>query len=273
MPIRRLISRTAAAFLFLAGCSHKLAPSGHYQNTPVAADGDPSDWKLPLRFTNESYTLQYNVTNDNSNFYICVIARDVTTQLRVLRAGMTIWFDPKGAKNKDISLYYPQRKQPDPADFRSRNNPTTASGADNGIWREELLRQSDYYGTAGFLQIDNGQFAVADTKAPLHLAMKLNNNDSMLVYELVVPIKNVLGDNWQAKAAKKSISVGISLNAPSPYAGNGGHSHGGGVGGGMHGMGMRGGNMGLRRSGGSGGGGESLPKEDDNWYQFTLAVQ
>src|SRR5579871_4349104 len=142
---RKILTLFLVSGIIGVSCSHKLAPEGHYQDTPVVADGDPSDWKLPLRFTNEGYTVQYNVTNDNNNLYICVTCREVNTQLRILRAGITLYFDPKGDKNKDISRFYPQRKQRDPTDFRARNSGSESTNPDNKSWREELLVQSDYY--------------------------------------------------------------------------------------------------------------------------------
>src|ERR1700742_4713794 len=47
-----LPGRRASVFilgLFIASCTHKLAPEGHYQSTPVVSDGMPDDWTLPLR--------------------------------------------------------------------------------------------------------------------------------------------------------------------------------------------------------------------------------
>src|SRR5258708_2078855 len=100
--------------LLFVSCSHKLAPEGHYQTSPMVTDGKTDDWPMPLRFSNASYTLQYNVTNDDKALYVCVSSREAATQLRILRSGMTIRFDPKGEKNKTIGLYFPIRKQPDP---------------------------------------------------------------------------------------------------------------------------------------------------------------
>ena len=284
--------------LFFIACSPKLAPVGHYQDTPVTADGVPGDWTLPLRFSNASYTLQYNVTNDDKNIYVAVSSADDATQFRILRSGMTIYFDRKGDKNKDISLHFPIQKQPDPGSYRSRdgynsgNNGNTiyyqnqnsgqanASGsnantsANRDTRKEELLLQSGYYNTTGFLDLENGQFGVADTKGPIHIAMKLNNDDSLLVYEVVIPLKNILGADWAAKAAKKNFSVGIVLDA---VAGTGGGGGGGGRPGsfGMRGMGM---GMGGMRGGGMGGGhrnggGQPAQKEDATWYQFRLATK
>jgi hypothetical protein len=255
----------------LAGCAHKLAPMGHLQSTPVVADGIPNEWSQPLRFSNENYTIQYNVTNDSKNVYVCVLSRDETTMLRMLRSGMTIYFDPKGEKNKDIGLHFPLRKQPDPASFRNRNGEPMTNSNNNG-WKEELLTQSDYYGTTGFASIENGQFGVADKKGPIQVGIKLNNQDSLLVYEAIIPLQNILGTGLNSRSPKKAFSVGIVLNAP--VVGGSSRPYGGGGGGGgmrLNGMGMRGlGGGGGRRYGS--GNNNPPPKEDVNWYQFRLVA-
>src|SRR5258708_20056094 len=95
IPKKSLMADTIlyGAALF-TGCTHKMAPDGHYQETPVMADGNTGDWSLPLRFSNESYALQYNVTNDNRNIYDCILSRDEATQLRMLSDSITINLDP-----------------------------------------------------------------------------------------------------------------------------------------------------------------------------------
>jgi hypothetical protein len=264
-----LVLGSLLSTLLLTSCSHKLAPSGNYQTTPVVADGVPDEWKLPLRFSNESYTLQYTVTNDNKNIYICILSRDEATQLRMLRNGMSVCFDPKGEKNKNISIAFPIRKQPEPDAYRNRSgNPITA--ADMKSRKEQLLLQSDYYNTIGFQHIENGQYALKDNKSDIQVAMKLNNEDSLLVYEAIVPIKDVLGADLSPKSESRNFSVGIVLNAaPGQGGGNGNYSrpsYGG----------MRGGMMGMRGMGGGRGNYGSSQrsagaKEETDWYQFQLA--
>ena len=262
--------------LLFVSCSHKLAPEGHYQSTPVVTDGSTDDWQMPLRFSNSSYTLQYNVTNDDKNLYICVSSREAATQLRILRSGMTIWFDPKGEKNKTVGLYFPIRKQPDPERYRSRNTGSSSNEGDFNTREAELLLQSNYYNTTGFPGIENGQFGVTDTKGPVHLAIKHNEQDSVLVYEVMIPIQNILGGNWKAKAGKKDFSVGIILNSTPGMGGGGGRPNGGGMrgmGGGMGGMRVGLGGGGHRYGGGSGGGGSQGQKEETDWYVFRLALK
>ena len=137
-----------------------------------------------------------------------------------------------------------------------------------------MLLQSDFYNTTGFTSIENGQFSVGDPKTPIHVGIKLNNQDSLLVYEVVIPLKNILGPDWAAKAAKKNFSVGVVMDAVAGSGSGGGGRPGGGFGG-MRGMGMRG--MGGGGMGGGGGrrngGGQQAQKEDANWYEFRLATK
>ena len=61
--------------------------------------------------------------------------------------------------------------------------------------KEELLGQSDDYGTTGFAGIENDQFGLNDSvKSPIRVAMKLNHQDSMRVYEAIIPIRNILNN-------------------------------------------------------------------------------
>ena len=260
-----------AVTLCFTSCSHKLAPLAHYQTTPVVADGVPGDWTLPLRFANSAYTLQYNITNDDKNIYICALSRDERTIIRMLRAGITVYFDPKGATARDISLHFPLRKQPDP-NIRNRNGEPLTSQPDSG-WKEELLQQSDSYGTTGFSGIENGQFSVAGNKGPIQLAIRLTRHDSLLVYEAIVPLENILGTGLGRRNPKAKFSVGIVLNTLSGQTVTNGSQHSGG-----HGLSM--GTNGIHMGGGGGShrnystnSNDAPPiKEDANWYQFRLAA-
>jgi hypothetical protein len=109
------------------------------------------------------------------------------------------------------------------------------------------------------------------------MAIKHNEQDSVLVYEVMIPIQNILGGNWKAKAGKKDFSVGLVLNStPGMGGGGGGRPNGGGMrgmGGGMGGMRVGLGGGGHRYGGGGGGGGSQGQKEETDWYVFRLALK
>ena len=243
--------------IFTPGCAHQLAPVGHYQSTPVIADGNLDEWELPLRFSNSEHTFQYSVTNDKKNIYICIISDNQATQLRMLRSGINIYFDPKGEKNKNISLEFPVKKTEE--NTYNNSNPITASSTKNT--EDELLLQSNYYNTSGFANIENGQFNIEDKKSSIQVAIKLHN-DSTLVYEAIVPINNIPGVDPYAKKSK-NFSVGISVSY-SPYVRDNGNSS-------RPSFGMRG----MRFGGGGSRRGSQRnqqQKEEAEWYQFRLAL-
>jgi hypothetical protein len=251
-----------AAFLYI-GCSKKLMPEGRFQDKPVVVDGKIDDWELPLRFSDPSYSMQYAVTNDNKNIYVCIYTKDQAFQLRMLRAGMSICFDPKGEKNKNMSLVFPIRKSVVPV---ANGNGEPIRSSDIKMTEEQFLLQSDFYNTTGLLNLENGQFAVADRKNNIQLAIKLNS-DSSLVYEAAIPIRYVLGNDLRPGNVSQNISVGLIINAihsPSQNP-NGGYHSRSSYGGGMRGM------HGGGRNYGSNNNPPAKPEED--WYQFRLVYK
>ena len=241
-------------------------PEGHFQDTKVVVDGNINDWGLPLRFSNPEYSMQYSVTNDDKNIYVCVYTKDESFKKRILKAGMSICFDPKGEKDKKMSLVFPVKKPDDPSG--SRNNGDPIRYTDTKSTEQQLLLQSDYYNTVGFLNFENGQFDISYMKNNIQVAIKLND-DSSLVYESAIPVRYILGTDLQPDFASKNFSVGIVVNELHHTAGNpnnGYHPHSNYGGGGMRGMHGMGGGMNNNS-------GNPASKPEENWYQFRLVYK
>ena len=245
-----------ACMVFIVSCSHPLAPVSHYQDVQVVADGNADEWSLPPRFSNSEHTFQYSVTNDKKNMYVCIITDNEATQIRMLRSGITVYFDPKGEKNKNISLEFPVGKAEE--NVYNNGNPVTASSEKNT--KNELLLQSNYYNTSGFSNIENGQFSVEDKKSDIKVALKLHD-DSVLVYEAIVPLNDIPGLDVSARKIK-NFSVGIAVNYSPFTRGSSNNSMRPSFG--MHGMRFGGGGRGGQRT--------QRAKEEDEWYQFRLAL-
>jgi hypothetical protein len=64
-----------AGVCFFFSCSPKLAPPGHYQDSPIIVDGNISDWGFPLRFSNPDYNMEFEVSNDKKSVYICILIK------------------------------------------------------------------------------------------------------------------------------------------------------------------------------------------------------
>ncbi|TDX01302.1 hypothetical protein [Dinghuibacter silviterrae] len=256
----------AAAVALLCACARGTAPQGHYQSTPVVADGQAGDWSQPLRFTNPRHTLSFNVTNDARNLYIVVMTRDDRMQRRILRAGMDVFFDPKGKMDKTIDLSYPESNSTDPLTFNQ----------DSLYSKNALLAAASVYNTSGFHNVENGQYNPGDKHSPIQVALAFHG-DSLLVYEAIVPLYTVLKrGGLDTKTLRRDFSVGIVIgNLPDQRSANRNQGNGGngfrphmGFGMGMGGMGM---GMGM---GGGGRGGQQRPQASQNesdWYTFKFA--
>jgi len=266
--------------LVIANCSPKEYPLGKYQNTAIVADGDASDWGLPLRFGNENGSLQYAITNDKENIYISVASSDQATQMKMLRAGIKIFIDPKGNKSKDISLTYPFKDQMEMPKERNQNG-----NLDRNAMKQKMIMDADIFSTTGFINMENRIYDLKDTS---HIKVAMNfDTYNNLVFESIIPIKNILSSPITNKKTP-SISVGIMINTFGGQRPSGSsemsRNEGGGMGGGMRsGMGnggMRGGMGGGGMRGGMGGGGmrggmgnSNVNNTISNWYQFKLAYQ
>jgi len=288
--------------LSLSNCSPKEYPLGNFQETPIVADGNSVDWNLPLRFGTEDGELQYNITNDNTNIYVSVATNDQSTQMRILRAGLSVYIDTKGKTNKSMGLSFPANDVLETAGNYKNRGMGGNKGGDQINFKKQLLMDKDIFKTFGFINMENRVYDVSDTS---NIKMGINYDAfGNLVFEAIIPIKHIYDKIVTAKNAP-SLSIGIVLNTMvmnfenrsgnnsagengmrGGSSGMGGGMRGGGgmggMGGGMSGGGMRGGMGGGMRGGGMRGGGgmravgggfNTMNKVIANWYQFKLAIQ
>lgn len=79
------------------------------------ADGKTNDWVLPLKYHDSEAHIQYNVTNNDSMLFICVRVPDSKFQMKIAKAGMSLFIDTTGKKKQNIVINYPiQPKDPEP---------------------------------------------------------------------------------------------------------------------------------------------------------------
>jgi hypothetical protein len=250
-----------ACLLFLVSCKAPLYQT-KWQDHEVVADGNPQEWKIPLRFYDSKSKLSYAVTNDLDNLYICIRITDDASQVKVMRAGMQIWIDTSGSNKQATGILFPkhitQQSEPDPQSPETKGKRTPGSHQMN----MKSLR-------AGF-QREYKEMQLTGFKAPIRGALPLQNDfginlginwdanryDSsfIMIYEAVIPFKTFYKNKLTASDSLKNFGISIIVSQlPHPPSKGGGGSRGGGsMGGGGMGGGMRGGGMG---GGGMGGGG------------------
>lgn len=266
---------SAFTVLFLVGCSPKQYPIGNFQSSPILVDGNATDWELPLRFGSEKEALRYSISNDNENLYVCVASDFTPTQMRMLRAGISIYLDIKGKEGKSVGVTFPfmgkkRNATQIPMDRSQQSNLRKGNLNDENI-KKLAIMEANMFKSFGFLNNSNGVYELVEIN-PIKIAVNYDLDD-ILIIEAKIPIKLFYDKELNAQNSP-NISVGVELNN---ILGGGANRGGqmGGMGGGMRGGGgmSRGGVGGGMRGGNFSGGPGGISEPFINWYPFKLAVK
>ena len=190
-----LIISTSACLVLAAGCSKTIYPSA-WQPTPVTTDGKIDDWTLPLPYYDTDTRLNYTITNDDKNLYICFRTADVQAQMKLLKAGFTLWIDTKGKKNQLTGIRYPlpQSLLPDHGENLSTSSPR-GEKRDMSKVGQRLLASQKQMELIGFKNTANGGnpngMTFLRTNEGIAVAMNADSTGE-LVYEATIPFKTFL---------------------------------------------------------------------------------
>ena len=245
-----------------SSCSHKVYDALDWQSNKVTVDGKIPEWSNPLRFYNDKSKINYTITNDRRNLYVCMKISDVTAQIKILRGGMEFRIDTLGKKSFPIALIYPianhqttMRNRGETQTERSpKEKPERSSMAQN------LLIQAKELQLVGFKSPLGGILSLFNTSYGILAAMDVDSL-GIMYYEAVIPFRTFYKNELIPADSNKVFSYEIKVNgvsAPQQEGGGGSRGMGGGSHGGigMGGGGFGGGGMGGgHRGGGMGGSG------------------
>lgn len=211
-----------------------------WQSDPVKIDGKDVEWALPLRYYDSGSKLQYTVSNDNRNLYLCIRATDEQTQAKIVHTGMEVWIDTTGKNKHQVGIAYPlinsleNVKQP-------LVNPSDKKRFTDEFNEMQLI---------GFKSPIGGLTSILDNSA-VNLKMSLDNS-GILIYEISIPFKTFYKEQLLAADSNKLIGLTLIINGLSTAKVNGHSPSKNGKMGGIGGVGMRKGG-GRTPMGGSGG--------------------
>jgi len=220
-------------------------------------------------FYNSDSKLVYSLEHDADNIYLHAYTAEPTTQMKMICAGFTVWFDPMGKKNTDIGITYPVKPQDGQPAMSMGDMPAKGEDArgmmapQDGDRTAEMMRQFAKHGAdrAELLGIGGVVRRPMHTSefASLGIVVKLRTDTlGTLHYSLTMPRKLMYAGG---QADNGAFAIGFSsgtLDMPSgPPRGmgqppQGGGPRGGGMGGGPNGSGPGGGGMGGGPRGGPG---------------------
>jgi hypothetical protein len=242
-----------------------------WQNTNVVVDGKPAEWDVPLKFYDEKSRLQYTVSNDRENLYVCIRATDKQTQTKMFRAGMHLWVDTTGKNEHFIGITFPMPNALPKTNPIERERGTETEQLNNTMSRKFNSSYKEMELIGFKLPIKNGINSIQNEYG-INIGISWDSSEIM-TYEATIPFKTFYKESLSDADSSKKVAVSIVLNGiviPQTIGGGGGgHGNGrgtgvpgddngmsgnrmpgsgGGMGGGMGGMG----GGGMRNPGGGG---------------------
>jgi hypothetical protein len=248
-----------AVIIIISSCSRKVTYTNSWQSGDFTKL-NKSETEEPLRFYDEKSKLQYEVSNDYKNLYICLKATDQQSQMKIMRAGMTVGIDTLGKKSPQVEILFPfpVAHQKNGSSGNSNDNKRDwHNKSDTSNPRKHFMSQYNEIHLSGFKPPVNGI-------VPLHNVYGIYVNitwDSLniMYYKAIIPFKTFFKDSLIASDSSRIFDFSVTVNGIEMQHSEGGESgsHGGGMHGGGMGGGMRGGGMGGYGGGGHYGGGGS----------------
>jgi len=283
-------------FLILVSASYLIdAQDMHsrWVDVPVQIDGNPQEWPQPFRYYDPESKLQYSVANDSANIYVCLKLTDEAAQLKLFRAGVNVWLDPKGKRKEAVGVSFPmkgERGSDEDGEHHQRQPGDPAyKKPDIGKLKQRMLLSQIILKVTGFNNIPD-QVLPLQNNLGINVAFGWDSLD-ILCIEYKIPIVSSLKHNLTAADTTKQLGLGFIVGiAESPaHSANGSQGeeednmHQGGMSNSMNRGGMNNGGMGGRSVGGSGMGGHSgggntgfgstASQEQKIWAKLTLSLK
>jgi hypothetical protein len=146
----------------------------------IVVDGKADEWQGALSFL-EDEELFVGFMNDQNNLYVCLRAGSERSPARLMRQGLTVWFDPAGGKNKALGINYPLE-----GPIGGRNRQGMMARPDEAQERKprdlpaelEILRSES----------KSPETKTLDQAKKEGLEVKANITEGSFVYELKIPL-------------------------------------------------------------------------------------
>ena len=203
---------TLSAIPAVCGCGSTPQISSRWRSETVQVDGKSGEWSsVPSYAGKEKFTIA--VQHDQENLYLCLTTQDRATQMQLLGAGLILWFDPDGGKQKVFGINFPlggPRGGPPPKSGTPAREPGSGGERDAMSPMPELSESS----SMDILGADGADRHRLSTMENSGIVAKIGRSDQRtLVYELQVPLKKSEVRRF-AVQARDGMALGIGVTTP-----------------------------------------------------------
>lgn len=262
---------------------------GTWQAQPIVIDADSKDWPSPYPNYDSKGMIGYATSNDDKYLYVTMETGDEYTQMKVLKAGMTVYIDTDGGKGQGFAIQYPLPDDNEPFEMeRTQERKQSGSSYESKlIHRDFTQKVQRAIADANQMTIEgglrcSGGFAITQSN-PCGIKVKIGVDEyKELIWEAAIPFKALYNKDVITKQdAGRPISVCFAIKGFKKQK-SGGSDNAGGAGSPGNGMASRTAGMGGGGRGGRGGNQGALngtdPKEKlyentKTYKYFGLAYQ
>jgi hypothetical protein len=261
--MKNLIVSILLISILAIACSPKTYDSLEWQGTEIGIDGLINDWSNPLRFYDYKSKINYSISNDLKNIYLCIKISDRPTQMKILRAGMEIKIDSLGKNEFPVSFIYPIPNQNKGMNLRKPENESEIKledKQDRSQMMKRYLIEAKNAQLIGFKAELGNSISLLENTSGIHAAIHIDNG-GIMCYEALIPFETFYKKSLSEADSNLVFNYEIKINAlPAPSLSAGGGYNGGGNPSSISGRGLQtgargpqGGGGGIPGAGGQGG--------------------
>jgi hypothetical protein len=205
----KFCSILACSIFLLQSCSNKSYPS-LARKSALVVDGKSNDWNLPLKSYDPESKINYEVSNDAENLYMCMKLVDQQSQYKFLQNGFQLEIGSSITKGKKCLIEFPLADNIQPT-FNLNTDIGNPLAMDQKIrmLKANSIKSKVMMRLKGFANLPEGDVSLA-AKTGVNVAINFIEDD-ILIYEVSVPLKSIINRTAVALDTTAVFSMGFTL--------------------------------------------------------------
>lgn len=205
---KQTLGITALAAALLAGCGGAAPLTSSAPGEPVVVDAQLNEWGGKLQTLSGQDGLLIGIQNDNDYLYLSLSTRNVASIGSIMRAGLIVWVDPAGGKEKIFGIRFPLGLSMDDTGERRLSEGAAA----DRVRIERSTREVEIIGA-------DGQVIRRHKDSIPGIATAIEADQGVLTYEIQVPLAHTDGVLY-AIGTKPGQEIGIGIATPDEFVVN-----------------------------------------------------
>jgi hypothetical protein len=186
--------------LMIVACQETNLQS-NWRTPEISSNNPDTAWVRTSTYSWKDENILLGLQNDADRLIILLKTRDRATQATILRAGLTVWLDPTGKKNKSFGIHYPTSRQTRPEMPAKGQRP--AGNPDEMIKQQILMPDTMEI-------IKRNEHVKVPIKNDLGVSVITSNDWGTITYLFNIPL-NMLGDSTYRINASPGGLIGLGF--------------------------------------------------------------